>query len=731
LLAAGGLMACFRDKSIWIFLIAILIGSVGMQARATVLSNNVIHHLAQTKLRVQLLATVVSDPVKSSPRVVGSHLLPPNYTFRAKSMQVTTPSSVLEVRLPLRMALAVEPALIPGDKIRCRGRFRITKERKVVALFTSSNRCEVVRHANTFEQFTAKIRREFRKVASRIASDTGGLIPGLILGDTSLQTPQFAVAMRRSGLTHLTAVSGANFAIVAGFILWLSQWFIKNLKSRIAISGIFLVGFIFLVRPSPSVLRASVMTAVLLIAKARGHRSSALPALGGAIAILLLLDPFQALDPGFALSVAATAGILLLSPHISNRLAPTMGRASELISIPLAATLLCTPIIIALSGQFSLVTLPANLVVAPVIAPLTIIGLCAALTSWLVPSIGYLLVLVMSPLAHWIVGVAHLAARVPVLMLPKNAFGIILATLSLLLLLTKRGRILTPIILIFGIILYFPQGSWPGKDWIYANCDVGQGDASVINLGSHRAIVIDTGPDSALVQHCLDRLEIQTISLLILTHFHADHVRGILGALHHRRIGSVWVSSLSEPSQERNAALAALRGIPIHQVHIGQVIQLKELSSDLTVGSIAILWPPEQMPNLAVVPGDGSRINNSSVAILYSSPGFRLFAGGDVEPGVQELIFQNAGLEKVDVLKVSHHGSAYQYLPLMDLLHPRLALISVGAGNSYGHPSPRTIAALLAVGSQVYRTDRDGALAVSSSFKIRTIKRDWWRISWG
>jgi competence protein ComEC len=116
---------------------------------------------------------------------------------------------------------------------------------------------------------------------------------------------------------------------------------------------------------------------------------------------------------------------------------------------------------------------------------------------------------------------------------------------------------------------------------------------------------------------------------------------------------------------------------------------------------------------------------------LYSSPGFRLFAGGDVEPGVQELIFQNAGLEKVDVLKVSHHGSAYQYLPLMDLLHPRLALISVGAGNSYGHPSPRTIAALLAVGSQVYRTDRDGALAVSSSFKIRTIKRDWWRISWG
>lgn len=695
------------------------------------LSNNVIHQLAQTKVRVQLLAAVVSDPVKSSPRVVGSHLLPPNYTFRARSIKVTALLTTYAVKLPLRIALATEQAVIPGDQILCRGRFRITKERKVVALFTSSSHCEVVRDANSLEQFTAKIRQEFRKVASRIASDTGGLIPGLILGDTSLQTPQFAVAMRRSGLTHLTAVSGENFAIVAGFILWLSQWFIKNLKSRIAISGIFLVGFIFLVRPSPSVLRASVMTAVLLIAKARGHRSSALPALGGAVVILLLLDPFQALDPGFALSVAATAGILLLSPHISRRLTPIMGRSSELISIPLSATLLCTPIIIALSGQFSLVTLPANLVVAPVIAPLTIIGLCAALTSWLVPSIGYLLVLVMSPLAHWIVGVAHLASRVPVILLPKNAFGIMLAILSLLLLLAKKRRILVLVIFIVVMVLYFPQGSWPGKDWIFANCDVGQGDASVINLGSHRAIVIDTGPDPALMQHCLDQLEIQTVSLLILTHFHADHVHGISGVLHNRRIGSVWITSLLEPSMEHNAAVSALQGIPIHQVHVGQVIQLAELSPDLRSGSIKILWPPEQMPDLASVPGDGSRINNSSIAILYSSPGFRLFAGGDVEPGVQELIFHEAGLGKVDVLKVSHHGSAYQYLPLMDLLHPRLALISVGVGNSYGHPSPRTISALMAVGSRVYRTDRDGALAVTSSFKIRTIKRDWWRISWG
>lgn len=712
-------------------MVALVIGSVGMQARSLLLSHNVIHQLAQTKVRVQLLATVVSDPIQTPPRVVGSHLLPPNFTFRARSIKVTAFSTSYAVKMPLRIALAKDQAVIPGDQIRCRGRLLLTKERKVVALFSSSGRCEVVRSANSLEQLTAKIRREFRKVASRISADTGALIPGLILGDTSLQSPQFAIAMRRSGLTHLTAVSGENFAIVASFILWFSQWFIKKVKIRIAISGIFLIGFIFLVRPSPSVLRASVMTAVLLIAKARGQRSSALPALGGAISILILLDPFQALDPGFALSVAATAGIILLSPHISSRLAPIMGRASDLISIPLSATLLCTPIIIAISGQFSLVTLPANLLVAPVIAPLTIGGLGAALLSWFLPSIGYLLVLVISPLAHWIVGVAHWAAKLPVIVLPKNVFGILLAVISLLLLLTRKHRILAAIILAIVILLYFPQSGWPGKDWIFVNCDVGQGDASVINLGSHRAIVIDTGPDPVLVEHCLDQLEIKTVSLLILTHFHADHVHGIAGVLHHRRIGSVWITSLLEPASEHNLVVSALRGIPTHQVHEGQVLRLAELNPDLTRGSIKILWPPVQMPDFASAPGDGSRINNSSIVILYSSPQLRLFAGGDIEPGVQELIFHEAGLGKVDVLKVSHHGSAYQFLPLMDLLHPTLALISVGAGNTYGHPSPGTISALTTAGARVYRTDRDGALAVNSSFKIRTIKRNWWRISWG
>ncbi|MTA98543.1 MAG: hypothetical protein F2540_02060, partial [Actinobacteria bacterium] len=143
---------------------------------------------------------------------------------------------------------------------------------------------------------TNSIRSSFRKLIP--AGDAGSLIPGLILGDTSLQSEAFTTKMRRVGFSHLTAVSGANFALVAAFVLWLMQFLFKDIRSRLIITGLVLIFFIFLVRPTPSVLRAAVMTTVLLIAKFRGDNSLGIPALGAAIGLLVLLDPFQAIDPG-------------------------------------------------------------------------------------------------------------------------------------------------------------------------------------------------------------------------------------------------------------------------------------------------------------------------------------------------------------------------------------------------------------------------------------------------
>jgi competence protein ComEC len=146
---------------------------------------------------------------------------------------------------------------------------------------------------------------------------------------------------------------------------------------------------------------------------------------------------------------------------------------------------------------------------------------------------------------------------------------------------------------------------------------------------------------------------------------------------------------------------------------------------------ILVLWPRMEVEKLPSLPGDGSGINNSSIALLISIGKISIYTAGDTEPPAQQAIAESGLIQKVDLLKVSHHGSAYQYAPLFDLLKPKVAIISVGAGNSYGHPAPSTVAALEQRGVHVLRTDLDGAISLDQELRISSQKRKWWDISWG
>lgn len=269
-------------------------------------------------------------------------------------------------------------------------------------------------------------------------------------------------------------------------------------------------------------------------------------------------------------------------------------------------------------------------------------------------------------------------------------------------------------------------GRWPGGDWQVANCNVGQGDSMVVNLGNHRAIVIDAGPDPALVDRCLNQLGVKQIPLLVLTHFHADHVEGVAGVIHGRSIGQVWVSNNAEPIFESNHIRQVL-GIRAHIV-----IAERGLSTTMTSNrgdiSLDILWPDSTAQSFDVLPGDGSAINNSSVALLLNAPDFSLFVAGDIEPPVQAEILDSVG--KLDIYKVSHHGSKYQDIAFTERLSPIISIISVGAGNTYGHPAPQTLALLARLRSTIYRTDTNGAIAVTARqhrFKVRTSSGAWWQ----
>jgi competence protein ComEC len=707
-----------------------LLGAGVMSLRQASLQQKAIQQFVGGVATIQL--QVSTDPTLTRTKVFGSTLAPASYSFLAAVLTIGRERSEYRLRVPIRVISQGRQVsrLLPGQIFTAQGVLRKSKESRVAALFLVRGNIHIDSRASRWARTLGSVRTHLRSISG--GGDAGALIPGMVLGDTSLQTPQFRDAMRRSGLTHLVAVSGANFAIISLFVLWCMQWFLRSLRWRIIVTAIVLAGFIALVRPSPSVLRAAAMASVVLFARAVGKRSDSLPALGFAIGAVVIGDPWQARDPGFALSVLATVGLLLLAPRIVAGLARfiPLGIASAL-SPPIAAVVMCAPILVALSGYIGPMTVIANLLAAPVVAPITVLGFIAALLAPITPTVASFLLFFVRIPAGWIAGVAHWSAHFPVIQLTTGLGGFIAVLIFLLLvllgalLLRKSQRILMALAL--GVILAMLwMGRWPGGDWQVANCDVGQGDSLVINLGAHRAIVIDTGPDGQLEDRCLNQLDVKEISLLVLTHFHADHVEGVAGLVHHRKVRQVWVSNNLEPVFESQRVQQWLRGSPMVVVARGMSVTFLSNRGHI---SLKVLWPDKGAHAFDVLPGDGSAVNNSSIALLISAPDFSLFSGGDLEPPVQLEILDSLG--RVDIYKVSHHGSIYQSVTFMERLSPALSIISVGAGNSYGHPAPQTMAALARLQSIIYRTDMSGAIAVvarSHRISVRTSGGGaWWQ----
>ena len=666
----------FNKRRLAVLLIAIVLGATIMSIRIAALDSSAINQFRGAITSVELQVT--TDPNRVVPKVFGSSFAPISYSFMGQALRVDDRYSM---RSPVRVIVSNRSVegLLPGQKIRVQAKVLESKEGRVAALLIVKQRVEVLTQPSRWAKGLARIRLGLRSATG--GEDAGALIPGMVIGDTSKQSVEFKNQMRRSGLTHLVAVSGANFAIVSAFVLWGMQFVFRKVNYRLIATAIALAAFIALVRPSPSVLRAAAMAAVLLVAFGTRQGRDPLPALGFAIAAVVILDPFQARDAGFALSVLATAGLLLLAPKIKPKfLAP-----------PIAAMAFCAPVIVALSGYISPMSIIANVLAAPAVAPITIVGFIAALISPFAPWLSHLLILCVKPLAIWIVWVAKWSAGFPVFTLKTGLYGFLIV--AVLILAIYLGRAKVAIALLIVVITFSWAQRFPAGDWQIANCDIGQGDAMVINLKHHRAIVIDVGPDPQLIDRCLRQLGVKEIPLLILTHIHADHVGGLAGAGKNRKIGTTWYGD----------------------VFAGTRATIEDVK-------IEVKWPDragEYTPN------------NSSIAVLITSPDFTLFAAGDIEPPVQSQLVSRIG--EVDIYKVAHHGSRFQDLDLMRELSPQIAVISVGATNTYGHPAPATISALTQLGAKVLRTDIDGAVAIKATnhqFSLQRSKR-WFRFfSW-
>ncbi|GGX26090.1 membrane protein [Streptomyces malachitofuscus] len=705
--------------------------------------------LAREYARATAEVEITADPRLTRPRVSGNHMAPPSVLIEADVRGVERPGGgVRTTRAPVLLIIDMHPperttapsspwlGLLPSTRLRVEARLAPAREGgdrfAAVLRVKDEDGPQTVHGPSDPQRLAGRLRAGLREATDGLPADARALLPGLVVGDTARLTPELDEAFRETDLTHTLAVSGANFTILLALLLGppgLAQHTERRglaprlgipLRATALLGAALSLAFVVVCRPDPSVLRAAACGSVALLALATGRRRSLIPALATAVLLLVLYDPWLARSYGFLLSVLATGALLTLAPRWSEglRRRGVPPRLAEALAAAGAAQALCAPVVAVLAARVSLVAIPCNLLAEFALAPATVLGFLALATAPVAMPAAKALAWCASWPAEWIAQVARTGAALPGAGVdwPASWTGAAaLGATTVAALLLGRRLLHHPwwsaacaLLLLLLVVQPRPLTravtGWPPPGWRMVMCDVGQGDALVLAAGEDSGVVVDAGPDPALVDRCLRSLGITRVPLVVLTHFHADHVAGLTGVLRGREVGGIGTTAFEEPPDQAAFVrrLAAADHIPVTHAVAGEVRRVGGLSWE-------VVWPPPGAHPAAEGP------NDSSVAMLVRTAGLRLLLLGDLEPPSQNALARSPASDRltdVDVLKVAHHGSAHQDPDLLRRASPRLALISTGKDNTYGHPAPGTVAHLSSGGAMVLRTDRDGAMAV-------------------
>jgi competence protein ComEC len=682
-LAAGGR---WRGIAALLACVAAVAASCGW--RSALLESSPLRTLAEHRAEVVTDAMVTSEP-RAFERFGSTSALVRIDVRRATSDDVT-----ISGHMPVLAIVRTDVHnLTVGRAVVLAGRLRPAREPDVVATL-DVDRPPVRSSSAWWWRAADRIRAGVHHAVRLGSEDARALVPALVDGDDTGLSDRVQEEFRRAGLTHLLAVSGTNLTIVLVLVLGLSRASGVGRRWQVLIGAVAVVGFVLVARPDPSVVRAAAMGSIGLVAAIVGGRGG-VQVLASAVLVLLFVDPWLARAPGFILSVCATAGIVLGAHRLAARFARWMPRWCALtLAVPLMAQLACVPALVVLSGQISVVGLAANLVVAPLVAPTTIGGLAGGLLDLVPGDLAQVPGFVATLCGALIIDVAHVSANLAGAVVPWRAPWWVLIVgfpLALVGLWRVADRPAVMCGLAIGLSLAVvrpPQIGWPPDGWLMVACDVGQGDATAINVGAGAAVLVDVGPEPFAVDQCLRRLDVTSLPLVVITHAHADHVGGWSGAVHGRRLGTV----LRGPS--------------------GGPGQLAVAGERIRVGSVRfeVIWPPVNAS--APSADDGTGMNNASVVMRATSRGVSVLLAGDIETEAQDAILVSGAAVASTVLKLPHHGSARQSQEFLTAVGATVATISVGVDNDYGHPSATALRSLRSAHTDWRRTDVDGDIAL-------------------
>lgn len=616
------------------------------------------------------------------------------------------------------------------------------------------------------------LREAFIGSTGTLPADARALLPGMVLGDRSQQPEDLADAMRLAGLTHLLAVSGANCSYVLGSVYLLAAACRLPRPVRGLLGLTALGGFILLVRPEPSVLRAAAMGSIGVFALLAGRRRASLAFLCVSVIVLLLADPWLASSYGFLLSVLATLGLVLLGERCSRwlqRFLPKM--LADAVSLPLAAQVFCTPVLVMLQPGLPLYGVAANVAAAPVVPVVTIVGMAAVVLVPAWPWAAAAAVQLAGWLSLWVAFVARTVAAWPAASLPwpEGIPGAVLALLAGLFILT----------LLFLAARLPPASAWPWTAWSWPAGAAARLRRSGISEAG--LLMRDHGTArSGSSRHGPARRRLTLLFLLLgLAAAAAGAAVSFLGrgggpppqwvlaacdvgqgdglVLNTGGGGAIVVDTGPEPAPMdgclRRLGVARIELLVLTHMHLDHYGGLAGALDHRGVGTVLVGGSQAELPDpvreaLAAAgaraqrggagmsgsagglrwevlwPGRGRpppEENDASLvlrvhAVSGSGAGITMLLTGDLESEAAATLLarQGADLPPVDVLKVGHHGARNGGTRLIEALRPKAAVISVGRGNDYGHPAPEILAALERAQVPVFRTDLLGTILLGA-----------------